>query len=620
MERNKQFTAAATVCAVLLGIYSPGFGKIIYVDDDAPAPGDGSSWRTAYKYLQDALADAKAAEKPVEIRVAQGIYRPDRSIGQPEGTRDRWATFRLLDRVTTRGGFAGVGAPDPNARDVGLYPSILSGDLAGNDIPLVNPLDAQGEPTRADNCHHVVTWDEHYTKLIGLGTTLDGFVVTGGYAFRYKASGSIPDETTPPEHRGAGLYVFGPREQTTAMAVRDCTFTDNYAEATGGVVYCYYMGELTFRGCVFSRNGTHQRAAALCGIDSKVQLDDCQFKYNRVGEVCGAVYVGLCDVALTDCILEGNTAGGFHGGLKVDNSTVRFTRCDLVRNRAESLDGAGAVSIIGSGACVQFRDCRFVSNTTPGRGGAVMTWSGATTALTNCWFGGNTGGTGGAIWKHLGELYVSNCTAIGNTAPQGSFLFDFTERGDGTYPPGFTEISNSIISDSGSPIWNNQGAIAVAYTDLVNGWASVHDPDQMITQGPGNIEVDPCFASPGYWDPNGTPDDLNDDFFVEGDYHLRSQAGRWDPVTETWVKDDVTSSCIDAGDPNSPIGQEPFPDGGRVNMGVYGGTVEAGKSYFGKPPCATIIAGDINGDCKVDSADLFILMNHWLQEGQGAGE
>jgi hypothetical protein len=577
MERSRQFTAAAAVCIILLSIYSPSSGKIIYVDDDANAPGDGSSWRTAYKYLQDALADAKAAEKPVEIRVAQGVYRPDRSAEQPEGTRDRWATFRLLDRVTTRGGFAGVGAPDPNARDVGLYPSILSGDLAGNDIPLVNPLDAQGEPTRADNCHHVVTWDEHYTKLIGLTTTLDGFVITGGYAFRYKASGAVPDETTPPEHRGAGLYVFGPREQTTAMAVRDCTFTDNYAEATGGAVYCYYMGELTFRGCVFSRNGTHQRAAALCGTYSKVQLDNCQFKYNQVEGACGAVYVGLCDTTFTNCVLEENTAGSV-GGLMVGQGAVRLSRCDLIRNRAE-FGSAGAV-LVDSGTHAQFSDCRFVSNMAPGRGGAVMTWSGATTTLTNCWFGGNTGGTGGAIWKHFGELHVFNCTAIGNTAPQGSFLFDFTERGDGTYPPGFTEISNSIISDSGSPIWNNHGAITVAYTDLASGWASVHDPDQMTTQGPGNIEVDPCFAYPGYWDPNGTPEDPNDDFFVEGDYHLRSQAGRWDPVTETWVKDDVTSSCVDAGDPNSPIGQEPFPNGGRVNMGAYGGTAEASMSYL----------------------------------------
>ena len=66
---------------------------------------------------------------------------------------------------------------------------------------------------------------------------------------------------------------------------------------------------------------------------------------------------------------------------------------------------------------------------------------------------------------------------------------------------------------------------------------------------------------------------------MEGDYHLKSQAARWDAARESWVIDDVTSSC-DAGDPNSPVGDEPEPNGGRVNMGAYGGTAEASKSYI----------------------------------------
>ena len=67
------------------------FGKIIYVDDDAAGVYDGSSWGNAYFYLQDALADANSAEKTVEIRVAQGIYKPDMGANQTPG--DREATF-----------------------------------------------------------------------------------------------------------------------------------------------------------------------------------------------------------------------------------------------------------------------------------------------------------------------------------------------------------------------------------------------------------------------------------------------------------------------------------------------------------------------------------------------
>jgi hypothetical protein len=52
-------------------------------------------------------------------------------------------------------------------------------------------------------------------------------------------------------------------------------------------------------------------------------------------------------------------------------------------------------------------------------------------------------------------------------------------------------------------------------------------------------------------------------------------------------------------------------------MGVYGGTAEASKSYFGEPPCRRIVPGDINGDCRVDWADMSILAAHWLEDHTG---
>src|SRR4030042_5609177 len=60
-------------------------GKIIYVDDNAVGLNDGSSWQNAYTFLQDALADANSAEKPVEIRIAQGIYKTDQGANQTPG-------------------------------------------------------------------------------------------------------------------------------------------------------------------------------------------------------------------------------------------------------------------------------------------------------------------------------------------------------------------------------------------------------------------------------------------------------------------------------------------------------------------------------------------------------
>jgi len=94
---------------------------------------------------------------------------------------------------------------------------------------------------------------------------------------------------------------------------------------------------------------------------------------------------------------------------------------------------------------------------------------------------------------------------------------------------------------------------------------------------------------------------------VNVDYHLKSEAGRWDPNSETWVQDDVSSPFIDAGNPDTSIGYEPFPNGGIVNIWAYGGTAEASKTYFGEPVCRTTMAEDINSDCKVEFKDFAIM-------------
>jgi hypothetical protein len=98
--------------------------------------------------------------------------------------------------------------------------------------------------------------------------------------------------------------------------------------------------------------------------------------------------------------------------------------------------------------------------------------------------------------------------------------------------------------------WQNQGG------DF--GWqANPSNPNWT-----GNISMDPYFA-----------DTDNNDF------HLMSQAGRWE-TNNDYVIDSVTSPCIDNGDPNMFAGAEPKPNGDRINMGAYGGTYEASKSYL----------------------------------------
>ncbi len=95
--------------------------QVVYVDSGAGGGEDGSSWADAYKYLQDALASASSGD---EVRVAQGLYRPDDGAGIVEG--DREASFALKNGVAVKGGYAGLGEADPERRNIGLYVTVLS--------------------------------------------------------------------------------------------------------------------------------------------------------------------------------------------------------------------------------------------------------------------------------------------------------------------------------------------------------------------------------------------------------------------------------------------------------------------------------------------------------------
>ena len=181
---------------------------------------------------------------------------------------------------------------------------------------------------------------------------------------------------------------------------------------------------------------------------------------------------------------------------------------------------------------------------------------------------GNIAALGGAIAGR--NLKLTNCTIAGNRAAQNP---EICASGNGS-----SQLFNCIV-------WKNEKVPPQDQT--VTDWLGACsycciDPNAIASRVIGNIERDPAFAMPGYWDPNSTPEDPNDDFWVAGDYHLKSLAGRWDPNSQRWVMDDVSSPCIDAGDPNSPVGDEPEPNGGRINMGAYGGTAEASKSRLPK--------------------------------------
>jgi len=135
---------------------------------------------------------------------------------------------------------------------------------------------------------------------------------------------------------------------------------------------------------------------------------------------------------------------------------------------------------------------------------------------------------------------LSNLTVVGNT------------YGIEAYANSEPDVSNCIL-------WDNTDG------DLF-GCRARYSCIERGGEGVGNISDDPLFV-----------DTDNDD------YHIRSERGRYWPQFDIWVLDRVTSPCVDAGDPQAEVSNEPMPNGGRINIGAYGGTSEASLSPSEQP-------------------------------------
>jgi hypothetical protein len=259
-------------------------------------------------------------------------------------------------------------------------------------------------------------------------------------------------------------------------------------------------------------------------------------------------------------------------------------------------------------------------------GGAIYCWRSSPT-ISNCIISGNTARYGGGIACYKGNPTVSNCIFVGNCASDGggmgilngsdAKIINCTFSGNVAYHVGGGILNGSIMGQvepeqpklincihwgsSPDEINVSNGTPVITYSNVVGGWA-----------GDGNIDVDPCFIEPGHWeDPCNTPTMPWDDIWIHGDYHLQSQAGRWNTNSQSWVQDDVSSLCIDAGDPNSDWTAELWPHGKRINMGAYGGTPQASMSQLDIGNIANL-DNDVNDI--VNSLDLALFVGKWCYE------
>jgi parallel beta-helix repeat protein len=204
-----------------------------------------------------------------------------------------------------KGSYAGYGDPNPNARSVDAYPTILSGDIGLR-------------VDRRDNSYHVVTGSGTDPNAI-----LDGFTITAGYA-----DGSAPN------NRGGGMY-----NDAGSPTVTNCTFSGNSADGDGGGIRNFDHSSPTLTNCIFSENTAPGGGGMYNVLSSSPTLTNCTFSGNSANQG-GGVYNEEGNPVLTNCMFIGNSVEQDGGGIyNTEVSSPLLTNCTFSGNSARTGGG-----------------------------------------------------------------------------------------------------------------------------------------------------------------------------------------------------------------------------------------------------------------------------------------
>jgi hypothetical protein len=326
--------------------------------------------------------------------------------------------FEIPGGVAVYGGFDGTETALVERDNITGNPTVLSGEI-------------QQDFDNTNNAYHVVVFNDNP----GVSSTLDGVIVTGGYADVYSA-------TFPHNTYGAGIYSYN-----SIATIRNCIITDNHAEDHGGGMYCQ-NSPMTIENTEISNNSA--------------DIDPSGFRRG------GGIYFQSCDYVTLE-------------GLTVSENTAHT--------------GAG-IFFNGSSPVIIDRSI-FSGNTFISGGGGIYSNS-STTFITNSLFSGNHSdyhaSHGGAIMLKPGSTSeMTNVTITGNAVQYSAGGIHSDEA---PYSIANSIVYNNSAGIEGHQIYNNNTDYKITYSNIESG--DVNDIVDMSTTATfsNNIYEDPLFMEP----------------------------------------------------------------------------------------------------------------------------
>lgn len=418
---------------LLLVLFAFGLNaQTIYVKQNATGTGDGSSWANAYTSLDVALT-AAASSTTASIWVAAGTYKSASAAAE--------YSFLLTSGNSMYGGFAGTETA-LNQRNIAANPTILSGDILGDDTP------GNFTANRTDNAKHVLIVFVQSTNTLSI---VDGFSIRNGQTL---SGATNPDES----RRGAGILTIA------KITVRNCEFSANSAESGAGFcAFDAFADGSTIENCVFNANNATEDGICYFRNIPTGSVLNTTFSNNKTKRGC-LYLLAATNITVDGCIFDRNLTKGttaspnFGSGMFTWQSTFTLSNSTFRNNRA---DNGGGIYIDGrdGGDIATIHNVLFENDTTGNLGGGLYSFQ-ATMDMKNVTFRNNYAVNAAGMFANGSEfdssINMDSCTFEGNVVTSYGGSGFYASRANYT-------LTNSKFLNNVAP----SAAAAIYHTDNV---------------------------------------------------------------------------------------------------------------------------------------------------------
>mmetsp|Transcript_30611 Transcript_30611/g.39462 ORF Transcript_30611/g.39462 Transcript_30611/m.39462 type:complete len:1348 (-) Transcript_30611:43-4086(-) len=261
------------------------------------------------------------------------------------------------------------------------------------------------------------------------------------------------------ENHGGGMYVNDATSVAT-VGIYSTDFDSNEAKENGGGLYAE-AATISMDSCNFASNSAKGNGGGLCTFYGTLVANNLVMKLNQA-ENGGAVSIIAAILIMSSSNLYQNTAVELGGALFSPYGYSQVVTTTFTSNYATY--GGGIMAVESSYLVVSY--CTFTGHITPNYGGAVVSFTGVTSSISDSTFTSNFALAGCAIFSGSDTMSISRCTITSHSAYiHGGAVYVHYSTYFGIADSTF---SSNTANNNGGTLFADHGTISISNTDFTS--------------------------------------------------------------------------------------------------------------------------------------------------------